>query len=294
MDKQTEKQADTIVNKIKSFVTRSPLNRMIGSEKDVYFDEPLVQFAAGTDPIFNEYKTIIGPEHLTPREALVQANLTSPEYLPARVAVISWILPIAAATRRSNRAETRLPSRYWSHTRYYGELFNDAVRKHVVELLKGMGYPGAAPALPGVIKVFRNEKGMYSNWSERHIAYAAGLGTFSLSDGFITARGIAHRCGSVVTALELPASPRTAAGPYANCLAYAGVKCIACIERCPAGAISDKGHDKNKCREYLAGIGYTPQQLKSGYDVNTSVLGCGLCQTKVPCEDKNPAKKLEK
>jgi len=35
-------------------------------------------------------------------------------------------------------------------------------------------------------------------------AYAAGHGTFSLSDGFITERGIAHRCGSVVTDLPLP------------------------------------------------------------------------------------------
>jgi len=40
--------------------------------------------------------------------------------------------------------------------------------------------------------------GLASNWSQRHIAYAAGLGTFSLSDGFITPKGIAMRCGSVV------------------------------------------------------------------------------------------------
>ena len=76
-----------------------------------------------------------------------------------------------------------------------------------------MGYKAARAGLPGgIFKMFRNEKGMYSNWSERHIAYAAGLGTFSLSDGFITERGIAHRCGSAVVGLELPASPRTRRG----------------------------------------------------------------------------------
>jgi len=283
-----------VIQEIKTFVVKSPLNRMATSDKDIYFDEPLVQFAGGTDPIFTEYKSIIGPEHLTPREALALSEKKEPEEIPARLSVISWILPIAEATRKSNRPETKGPSRYWSHTRWYGELLNDAVRKHAVEFLKGMGYPAAAPALPGVIKVFRNEKGMYSSWSERHIAYAAGLGTFSLSDGFITERGIAHRCGSVVTSLELPASPRTAAGPYAKCLAYAGEKCVACIKRCPSGAITEKGHDKNKCREYLSSIGYTPQQIKSGYDVKTTVLGCGLCQTKVPCEDKNPVRKLKK
>jgi hypothetical protein len=59
--------ADMIVNEIKSCVVKNPLNRMAASEKDSYFDEPMVQFAAGNDPLFTEYKSIIGPEHLTPR-----------------------------------------------------------------------------------------------------------------------------------------------------------------------------------------------------------------------------------
>jgi epoxyqueuosine reductase QueG len=155
-----------------------------------------------------------------------------------------------------------------------------------VELLTGKGYLAAAPALQSSLKIYNNEKGMYSNWSERHIAYAAGLGTFSLSDGFITERSIAHRCGSVVTSLELPASPRTAQGPYTNCLFYVNEKCGICIERCPAGAITEEGH--------LRDIGYSPDRLKSGYDIEKSVSGCGLCQTKVPCEAVNPTRKLKK
>jgi epoxyqueuosine reductase len=291
MASRVDKPAEYITQEIRSFVINSPLNRMVTSDKDIIFDEPLVQFAAGSDPLFTEYKTIIGPEHLTPRDALIKLSGTSPETIPARLSVISWILPIAEATRKSNRLETRVPSRYWSHTRYYGEVLNDAVRNHVVDILKKAGYLAAAPALPGIIKVSRNEKGMYSNWSERHIAFAAGLGTFSLSDGFITERGIAHRCGSAITSLEIPASPRTAKGPYTNCLSYVNEKCGVCIKRCPSGAITEKGHDKKKCQEYLHGIGYRPQE---SYDVSKSVFGCGLCQTKVPCEDRNPTKKLKK
>ena len=132
------------------------------------------------------------------------------------------------------------------------------------------------------------DNGPFSNWSERHIAYAAGQGTFSLSDGFITERGIAHRCGSVVTTAELPPDARTATGPFANCLYYADGSCGNCIERCPAGAISEKGHDKIKCGAYLHDIGYDPQQFANGYDLERSVAGCGLCQTKVPCEGRNP------
>ena len=142
-------------------------------------------------------------------------------------------------------------------------------------------------------RTLSNEAGPYSNWSERHIAYVAGQGTFSLSDGFITEKGIAHRCGSVVTDLALPASKRTATTPYSNCLYYVNRSCTACIPRCPADAITDKGHDKNMCREYAGKIGYSRESFKNGYDNEKSVAGCGLCQTKVPCESMNPTKKLK-
>ncbi|MBI4283783.1 MAG: epoxyqueuosine reductase [Chloroflexi bacterium] len=275
---------------IKTFAGTSPANRLSFIEDYTIFDEPLVRFADGDDPIFAEYKTIIAPTHLTPREALAKAYNQSPEALPARISVISWILPITEKARKSNRSQTLTPGRLWSHTRWYGEQFNDALREHVVELLTGMGYLAVAPASQPYFKTERNEKGPYSNWSERHIAYAAGHGTFSLSDGFITESGIAHRCGSVVTDLTLTASPRTAATPYSNCLFYVDGSCSACIIRCPAGAITEQGHDKLKCQAYLRSIGYSPAVLKDGYDNDVSVAGCGLCQTKVPCEYRIPAK----
>jgi epoxyqueuosine reductase len=142
-----------------------------------------------------------------------------------------------------------------------------------------------------LFQIKKNDRGYISNWSERHLAYAAGLGTFSLSDGFITESGIAHRCGSVVTDLDIPTSPRNATGPYANCLYYVNGECGVCIQRCPAGAITEAGHDKIKCREYLRKIGY--RDVKGGYDIEKSVSGCGLCQTKVPCEAVNPTREFK-
>jgi len=285
---QTE-PAQFIEQAIKAFARTNPLNRMPFIKDYIIFDEPLVKFADGDDPIFAEYKTIIAPTHLTPREALAKTFNKNPEDMPARLSVVSWILPITDKTRKSNRRETLIPTRLWAYTRWYGEKFNDAVRKHVVKLLTGMGYPAVAPMLQTYFKVDANEKGPYSNWSERHIAYAAGHGTFSLSDGFITERGIAHRCGSMVAALVLPVSPRTANNPYSNCLFYVDGSCKACIDRCPAGAITEKGHDKIKCEAYqYDDIVY----LLKEYDVG--VAGCGLCQVKVPCEFRNPTKNLSK
>jgi epoxyqueuosine reductase QueG len=283
-----------IKQKIKEFVRTNPASRLSFLNGYAMWAEPLVKLADGDDPIFTEYKGIIGPVHLTPREALARAYNKNPEDMPAYLSVISWILPAAEETRRSNRAETRVPSRLWSHTRWYGEKFNEQLRAYVVELLTGMGYLAIAPFSQPFFKRYTNEKGPYSNWSERHIAFASGHGTFGLSDGLITERGIAHRCSSVVTILILPASRRTAKSPYSNCLFYLGVNCRACMERCPAGAITEKGHDKNKCQQYLSDLGYSTAVLRNEYDNDKSVAGCGLCQTKVPCEFQNPAKKLKK
>ncbi len=276
-----------ITGEIMSFTRASLLNRLPDSDGDVIFDEPMVQFADGADPIFDEYKSIIDPTHLTPREALALADGKNPTDLPSQLSVISWILPITEKTRLTNRRETVIPSRSWSHTRWYGEQFNEALRKHVVELLHNQGYLAAAPFVQPYFKTSRNEQGRFTNWSERHVAYAAGLGTFSLSDGFITERGIALRCGSVVTDLALPASPRNARNHLSNCLFYVNKKCRACIPRCPAGAITENGHDKDRCADYMdSDIKY----LKEEYGVE--VPGCGLCQTEVPCEFRNPARKL--
>jgi len=287
--------AEFITQKIKDFVAASPDSRLDFLNNYVMYDEAIVKFADGDDPIFTEYKKIIGEVHMTPREALAASYEKMPEELPARLSVISWILPITAETRKSNREQKKVPSRLWCHTRWYGEMLNKKLGTFVVELLTGAGYLAATPHWQPFFKMLSNEKGLYSNWSERHIAFAAGQGTFSLSDGFISDCGIAHRCASVVTDLVLSPTPRTATGPYSNCLAFTGLKCDACIKRCPGGAISEQGHDKPKCLQYMRSIGYISEALvKEGYDNDTSIAGCGLCQTKVPCEDRNPTTKLKK
>ena len=282
------KMAQLIESEIKSFVRSSPLNRMPDNETQPIFDEPLVKFADGSDPLFTEFKNIIGPDHLTPIEALVMAYNKQPEDNGKLVSVVSWILPVARETRESNREQTTVPSRYWAYTKYYGEKFNGTLRKHIVEMFTIRGYMTTAPEIQPYFKIQTNEKGRFSNWSERHIAYVAGHGTFSLSDGFITERGIAHRCGSVVIDLKLPPSPRSARTPFSNCLYYVNKSCQACIARCPAGAITETGHDKIKCYAYLNLI---QKQTSPPYEGDT--LNCGLCQTKVPCEYKNPSEQAK-
>jgi epoxyqueuosine reductase len=244
-----------------------------------WFDPPLVGVASGADPLFADFKRHVGPAHWTPLEAFA-LGFPAAAVAPGDLAAISWILPHAEATRLANRDESVLPAERWAQGKLHGEALNNALRDRVVELLAGDGIAAVAP-----VRLPQWTSGdVASAWSERHIAYAAGLGTFGLCDGLITPAGKAMRCGSVVARMALAPTPRPFADHHAYCLAFAEDRCRACAERCPAGAITDAGHDKRACLAYLE---------KVSADYLLPVLGiptdaCGLCQTGVPCESRIP------
>ena len=76
----TKKKAATFVlAEISNFGKTSSLNNLPGSGHVKIYDKPLVQFADGDDPIFTQFKKIIDPTHLTPREALAKALQKNPK-----------------------------------------------------------------------------------------------------------------------------------------------------------------------------------------------------------------------
>lgn len=280
----TENPEKTITDEIERFVSESPGNRQSKIDGSPYFETPLVGYADAHDPLFKEIKKSIGDFYLTPIEILKQSF---PEHNTAWVgaSVISWVLPIYKSIRKSNRKESRHPSRAWAYTRTYGEEFNNMLRSHIAAFINDRGFPTAAPSLMPLFSVCPTETvGFTSNWSERHAAYVAGLGTFSLSRGLITRKGIAMRCGSVVTGLKLTPTPRVYQDYRQNCLFYNSGTCGKCIARCPAGAISKDGHNKDICMAHLMEI----MVMADSYDA--AIPGCGLCQTAVPCEAEIPVK----
>ncbi len=276
---------------IKEYTANSPNNRFAAFDGEPIWEEPLIGFADGDDSLFKEYKTVIGDFHITPREALgmyIESSGIGKKDL-SRVSVISWILPSTEKTRTSLRKETTICSLRWNHARWEGQDFNFRLARFVVALLESLGFLAVAPELSKWWEVVRQPNGPSSKWSQRHIAYAAGLGTFSLNDGFITSKGISIRAGSVVCNLALPASPRPYANHLANCLFYSQGNCGKCIPRCPAQAISEKGHDKIKCQAYLNGMRevMAKEGKLEGY-LGRTYIGCGFCQVGVPCENRIP------
>jgi len=283
-----KKWNDEIAGAIVSFVAESPANRCAALDDGPFWVDPLVGFASGDDPIFQELKRVIGEFHFTPREImrlhLADSGLTGADADAEEVNVVSWVLPASEPMRASNRRETKCPSRAWAYGRWYGEQFNVLLRQHVVTLIEEWGGHAVAPMLSPHFERKRYARiGFASNWSERHVAYACGLGTFGLSGGLITPKGMAMRVGSVVTTLPLEPTPRAYSTHTAYCLFYRGDECGKCIVRCPAGAIDECGNDKERCYQY-AYVELAPKKEEYGVDVT----GCGLCQTDVPCEFRIP------
>ncbi|NIQ97197.1 MAG: 4Fe-4S ferredoxin, partial [Desulfuromonadales bacterium] len=215
------------------------------------WDEPLIGVARGDDPLFARIKADLGDFYWTPPEAFALAWPETPA--PAKdLSVIVWVLPQTEDTRREQRAETRFASERWARSRDYGERFNCALRLHMARVLTEAGHPAvAAERLPGFAYRRSQRFGLASNWSERHTAHIAGLGTFGLSDGLITPRGKAVRIGSVVARIDLPSTPRPYSTRHEWCLWYANGSCGACMKRCPAAAIAPSGHDKDACHTYI-------------------------------------------
>lgn len=276
---------EQIANLIRTFIKQSEFNTMQTASGEPAWEDCLIGFSSGSDPLWQQYKEYIGAFHWTPWEVFnqhcPQENVTADQ-----LTVVSWILPQKEAVKESNRNQKAYPSEFWARIRIFGEKFNMALRNHMVESLKGMGIPAVAPMLAPNFTIVKSKTFSYaSSWSERHAAYAAGLGTFGLCDGLITEKGKAMRAGSVVLKAQIDPTPRIYTDHHAYCLFYAKGTCGKCIERCPADAISKKGHDKEKCRRYLA---KTAQYVKENFHFDG--YGCGLCQTDVPCESMIPVK----
>lgn len=251
--------------------------------------EPLIGFSGGADPLYAQFKTAVGPFHWTPLEAWQEAfpgEAVSSEELT----VICWVLPQTAATREDNARQTRYPAERWARSRIYGEEFNKKLRQDVVTVLQSAGYAAMSPMLLPQWKTLPSEAYVWaSTWSERHVAYASGLGTFGLCDGLITAVGKAVRIGSAVARVAIPPTPRPYTHHRAYCLFFGTPRsCGECIARCPAGALSEQGHDKRKCSAFLDRV--TAEHVRASYGFDG--YGCGLCQTGVPCEARVPQSQI--
>ena len=240
------------------------------------FEAPIWGVAAADDPLFSKYKDpdIIGPWYKVPRE-----------WLPDAKSVISIFFPFTERVRAANRRCIGKTATEWCYGRIEGQAFVVSFMTQFAKILEENGIKCCVPVTQPEFEIItpHSDVSRYgeevkphysSSWAECHAAYTAGLGSFGLSKGLITRKGMAGRFGSLICNEIFTPDKRPYTGLYDYC-----ARCGACARRCPASAISlAEGKDHIKCSSWISktkGL-YAPR------------YGCGLCQTGVPCERKIP------
>lgn len=228
------------------------------------YGDPIFGYCAADDGFFSNLKqpSVIGEHFMPPKEWLTEA-----------ATVISFFLPFSEQVRKGNSRDMSWPSEEWLHGRIEGQAIMNRLCSHLKSELADAGYRSVVPSMDERFWA----KNFTSNWSERHVAFACGLGTFGLSKGIITRNGIAGRFGSIVTEMALEPSGRDYEDIYEYCS-----MCGKCARNCPAKAISlESGKNHKICSDFLD---ITAEKFKPRY-------GCGKCQVAVPCESCIPKRR---
>jgi epoxyqueuosine reductase QueG len=242
------------------------------------FDNPIFGYANAKDPLFNEFhddKKITNNRFMTPCEWMEDAK-----------SVVSIFAPFTKEVRESNRGG-KLPSHGWLHARFEGQNRLRKLSCYIKDDIEKAGYNCVVPGIDSRIEVAIGHNDITHreivdsdygcNWSERHVAFAAGLGTFGLSRGIITRKGMAGRFASVICDIEFEPTKREYTDVYEYC-----TMCGACIRNCPVETISfEKGKGHEKCSKYL-------EVVRNKFSPR---YACGKCQVGVPCESGIPRRK---
>lgn len=220
------------------------------------YDAPLMGVADAADALFVRFREpgIVGAKHCLPGD-----------FLPGARRVVSFFFPITREIRDSNTRDRHWPSREWLHARYEGQLFLNAFLRACIESLQAADVSAGAPMLDARFSIEND----ISNWSERHVAFACGLGTFGLARGLLTEKGAAGRVCSLVVNADWPVTRRR----YTRYDEYC-TYCGACVAKCPPHAIDrEHGKDNAACADFLKTVRQREQPR----------YGCGKCQVGVPC-----------
>ena len=253
---------------IKQYIEEYQNREAIATE----YGQPLVGFADAYHPYIQNLPKLIGPTHALPQDVLPDARI-----------IVAYFIPFTKELAKTNKNGGTMASPEWA--RAYEEtnaLFAELNNALIDFIHAKAGHAGVTPKA-----VTFSQKTLMSDWSHRHIAYAAGLGTFGVNNMLLTRSGCCGRFSTVITNLDL--SP-DAPVKEEYCLYKKKGTCGACVKNCPTGALTKEGYDRFKCYALCKenaklytqfGSSYTNEDGTGANSVGSEV--CGKCITGSPC-----------
>ena len=163
-------------------------NSVDESESKELFRKPLVAFSSANNPMYEELKDIVGPDHLHPNDILPNAQ-----------SVVSFFIPFSETVVNSN-IESSAVSYEWAKSYVEANSLINQISDELVDYLKNKNIDAAT------IKATHNfdEKTLKSAWSHRSAAHIANMGKFGLNRMIITKEGCAGRFGTVIISAKIP------------------------------------------------------------------------------------------
>lgn len=238
------------------------------------YDTPIFAVGAADDPMWDEMRHPQAVGHLF---------RTPHQWMPESRTVVSYFAPFTDFVIDGNCIDPVDVGNGWLYARVEGQAFLTDTNHFIERWFADHGVKAFSPyASPDFRYVFEPgtspdvadpSLSFTSNWSERHVAFVCGLGTFGLSKALITERGVCGRFGSVITDAQIPVTQRQYTGIYEYC-----IMCGACT-RCPGHAIDMRtGKSHHLCTSYF-------ETLRAKYAPR---YGCGKCYVNVPCARHRP------
>ena len=224
--------------------------------------KPLIAFANASDPLFLKLKEVISETHALPNQLMKNART-----------IITYFIPFKESIAQSNR-DFEVSSKEWAYAYVETNNLISEVNKFLRKKLKSKGFE--TKIMPATHNF--NEKELLSDWSHKHVAYIAGLGSFGLHKMLITEKGCCGRLGSVITSVKIEPTKRS---DNEYCLYFYNQSCMKCVEKCIFDALSIQNFDRHKC--------YNKCLENAKIYAHLGLVDvCGKCVSVVPCSFRNP------
>ena len=233
---------------------------------------PLVGFADANHPYILKFKDLIAPGHKLPTDVVSDASI-----------VIAYFLPFTKELDRTNQIAGEIASAEWALAYEETNALFVQLNQYLISELQKIGYhAGISPEA-----LTFDQKSLKSNWSQRHFAKAAGLGTFGINNMLITRMGCCGRYSSIVTNLKVDPDVSL---EEEYCLYKKNGSCGICMKHCPSGALTLEGYDRHKFYKILRknaelykgfGSSYLDESGEQSNSAGSEV--CGKCLVNTPC-----------